>query len=196
MSGTNEDGIEILAVETLSDAKYKLRKIRFAHRRGDGERTVVEREVYELPPSAAVLPFDRKRRTVLLARQLRIPAVCNGDGPFLIEACAGHVEAGDSPSETARREAEEELGYRLGELTPFAALYMSPGLITEKLHLFLADYAPEMKIGAGGGLAAEGEDIRVLELGLDDAWRLVEEGAIADAKTVLLLQHLRLVEGG
>jgi nudix-type nucleoside diphosphatase (YffH/AdpP family) len=192
MSNTADDAIEIERIETLSAERYPLRRYRFAQRRRDGSRATVERQIYELGASAAVLPIDRRRGTVLLVRQLRIAAYLNGDPPFLVEACAGHVEPGDESAATARREAEEELGYSLGKLTEVFVLYMSPGLISEKVHFFVAEYDPSMRRGTGGGLAGEGEDIEVLELALDDAWRMVENGEIIDAKAALLLQHAKL----
>jgi len=70
--------------------------------------------------------------------------------------------------------------------------FMSPGSVTEKLHFFVAEYEPSMRIGDGGGLAEEGEDIEVLELGIDEALAMVADGRIADAKTVMLLYHAQL----
>jgi ADP-ribose pyrophosphatase len=70
--------------------------------------------------------------------------------------------------------------------------FMSPGSVTERLHFFVAEYDPEDRIGAGGGLEAEGEDIEVMELPLDDALAMVASGEIRDGKTIMLLQHAAL----
>jgi hypothetical protein len=64
--------------------------------------------------------------------------------------------------------------------------------LLEKLHFFVADSEPGDRRSAGGGDAAEGEDIEVLELPLADALRMVSEGLIQDGKTILLLQHAAL----
>ena len=69
---------------------------------------------------------------------------------------------------------------------------MSPGSVSERLSLFIADYSPADRISAGGGEASEGEDIEVLELPLDEALAMVDSGEIADAKTIMLLQHAKL----
>jgi hypothetical protein len=69
---------------------------------------------------------------------------------------------------------------------------MSPGSVTEKLHFFVAEYDPSMRIGAGGGVAEEGEDIDVLELPLGEALAMIDSGEICDAKTVMLLQQAAL----
>jgi hypothetical protein len=69
-------------------------------------------------------------------------------------------------------------------------LYPSPGSLTERIHLFAAEYDPARRCGPGGGKADEGEDIEVVEMDFDDALAMIETGDIADAKTVLLLLHL------
>ena len=69
---------------------------------------------------------------------------------------------------------------------------MSPGSVTEKLHFFVAEYDPSMRVGSGGGLAGEGEDIEVLEPSIDEALAMIADGRIVDAKTVMLLQYAAL----
>ena len=69
---------------------------------------------------------------------------------------------------------------------------MSPGSVTEKLHFFVAEYDPAMRVGSGGGLAEEGEDIEVLELPIDQALAMIADGRIVDAKTIMLLQYAAL----
>ena len=186
------DIIRIHTRETLSESWFKLEKVSFAQRRRDGSHQALEREVYHNGPGAAVLPIDQARGTVLLVKQLRIPVYVNGDAPLVIELCAGIVDAGDAPIETARKEAEQEMGYRLRDIRKVFELYMSPGSSAEKLHLFVAAYGPGDQVTAGGGLPAEGEQIQVIELPLAQAWEMVVAGQIVDAKTVLMLQHARL----
>ncbi|WP_419728254.1 NUDIX domain-containing protein [Lichenicola sp.] len=186
--------IEITARETLSDGFYKLEKVTFRQRDADGSEQTLDREVLHNGPGAAVLPYDRARGAVLLVRQLRIAAALNGDIPFLVEACAGVVDPGDQATDTVAKEALQELGYRLHDVRKVFELYTSPGGSAEKLHLFMAAYTPGDRVSDGGGLPAEGEQIRVLEVPLDRAWEMVQSGRIIDAKTVLLLQHLRLLE--
>ena len=64
--------------------------------------------------------------------------------------------------------------------------------MTEKLHFFVAEYDPAMRVGSGGGLADEGEDIEVLELPIDSALAMISDGRIVDAKTIMLLQYAAL----
>lgn len=196
MAGREDSPAEIRQVETLAENWNALRKYTLEYRRRDGTRQTLTREIYFNGPGVAVLPFDPGRETVILIRQFRLPAQVNGDAPFLVEAPAGNIEGGDSPAETARKEAEQETGYRLRDLRPIFSLYTSPGTSAEKLHFFLAEYDPAERCGPGGGLREEGEEIAILELPLSRAWEMVRQGEIADAKTVLLLQHLLLLRGG
>ncbi|MFD1952912.1 hypothetical protein ACFSL6_01645 [Paenibacillus thailandensis] len=69
---------------------------------------------------------------------------------------------------------------------------MSPGSVTEKLHFFAAEYTPAMKVGEGGGVEEEQEDIEVLEYPFEQAIEMVKEGEIIDGKTIMLLQYAQL----
>ena len=64
--------------------------------------------------------------------------------------------------------------------------------MTEKQHFFVAEYDPLMRVGSGGGLADEGEDIEVLEPSIDEALAMIADGRIVDAKTIMLLQYAAL----
>ena len=128
---------------------------------------------------------------MLLTRQFRYPAYVNGYDGLMIEAAAGLLDEAD-PEARIRAEVEEEIGYRLGAITKVFECFMSPGAVTEKLYLFVAEYEPDMKVGDGGGLAAEGEDIERLELSFTAALEMIRTGEIVDAKTIMLLQHLAL----
>ena len=90
----------------------------------------------------------------------------------------------------ALREAREETGYEIERLEPVMQLFPSPGSLTEKIHLFVAEYDPARRSGDGGGKPEEGEDIEVIEMDFDDALALIDTGGVNDAKTVLLLLHL------
>jgi nudix-type nucleoside diphosphatase (YffH/AdpP family) len=91
-----------------------------------------------------------------------------------------------------KAEAEEEAGYRLGEIRKVFEAFMSPGAVTERIHFFVAEYESSMQVGSGGGLADEGEDIEVLELPFEQALAMIGDGRIVDAKTIMLLQYAAL----
>lgn len=177
--------VVIEKVESLSHRWAKLDRYTIRYVRSDGREDVLEREVHDHGHGATVLPYDAKRRTVLLVRQFRLPAYLHDQDGFIIETCAGLLD-GDDPAQCAKREAEEELGFRLGNLRFMTTVYMTPGAVSERLSLFIADYDHDSRVGAGGGEAHEGEDIEVLEMPFDEMRRMVQDRRIHDAKTVML----------
>jgi nudix-type nucleoside diphosphatase (YffH/AdpP family) len=110
---------------------------------------------------------------------------------MLVETAAGLLDD-DDPETAIRREAEEELGVRVGALEHVFDVYMSPGSVTERLHFYAAPYTPAHRETAGGGLVEDGEDIEVLELPFDAALAMTRDGRIADGKTIMLLQWAAL----
>lgn len=191
MSGSLADRVRVREIKVLSDNWYVLRKATFDWQRNDGTWQTQEREAYDRGDGVALLPFNLSARTVILTRQFRYPAFSNGYDDLLTEVPAGLLDKAD-PEARIRAEVEEEIGYRLGEIRKVFDCFMSPGAVTERLHLFIAEYDASMRIGAGGGLEGEGEEIEVMELSFDEAMARVADGRIRDAKTVMLLQHAAL----
>jgi nudix-type nucleoside diphosphatase (YffH/AdpP family) len=188
---TISDRIRIHNVRLLSDNHYTLKTTTFEWRRANGEWQTQHRETYDRGNGAALLPYNLAQRSVVLVRQFRYPAYVNGYDDLLIEAAAGLLD-NETPEIRIRAEVEEETGYRLGKVRKVFEAFMSPGAVTEKLHFFVAEYESNMRIGSGGGLASEGEDIEVLELPIDQALAMIGDGRIADAKTIMLLQYAAL----
>jgi nudix-type nucleoside diphosphatase (YffH/AdpP family) len=188
---TISDRVRVKDVRVLSDRHYVLKEVTLDYRRGDGQWQTQKREVFDRGHAATLLPYNLASRTVVLVRQFRLPAFLAGHDDLLIEAAAGMLDD-ETPEKRIRAEAEEEIGYRLGEVRKVFEAFMSPGSITERIHFFVAEYDAAMRIGAGGGLADEGEDIEVLELPIDEALAMIADGRIADAKTIMLLQYAAL----
>ena len=185
---TSNPRVRVTDVRLLSDNWYRLHTTTFDYLSDDGVWTSQSRETYDRGNGATILLYDVERRTVLLTSQFRYPAYVNGhpDG-MLLETAAGLLDD-DDPETAIRREAIEETGHEVGEVTHVFDVYMSPGSVTERLHFFAAPYSAHTLTTAGGGLADEGEHITVVELGIDDALAMIEDGRIADAKTIMLLQ--------
>lgn len=177
--------------ETLAKNWGLVKRTTFRLLRRSGEWQTQVRETYDRGHGAAILLYNRKTGKVVLTRQFRFPAWYNGDPGWLIEACAGKLD-GDDPLTCAKKEAEEETGFRVSAVEQLYMPYMSPGSVTEKVAMFLAEYDATSRVSEGGGLADEGEDIEVLELAFTDAMQMIATGEIADAKTIILLQHLAL----
>jgi nudix-type nucleoside diphosphatase (YffH/AdpP family) len=180
-------GYRIKQAETLYEGWRKLLKLTVEMPDG---RTMA-REVLNSADAAAVLPYDPEARKVILVRQFRAPVMHVEGQPDILEAVAGLLDE-DEPEACAKREAMEEAGLRLRDLEKVVTAWSTPGITTERLHLFLAPYTSTDRVEEGGGLAEEHEDIEVLEIGLDELMGMLEQGAIADMKTLVLIQALQL----
>jgi len=146
---------------------------------------------YDRGNGATILLYNLEQRTVILTRQFRYPAFVNGHSGMLIEAAAGMLDDA-SPEERIRAEAEEETGFRVFDVRRIFDAFMRPGSVTERLHFFVAAYTSGDKASGGGGKAAEGEDIEVLEMPIDEALAGIGSGLIQDGKTIMLLQYAAL----
>ena len=180
--------VRVTKVRLLSDNWYRLHTTDYDFQAADGSWTSQSRETYDRGNGATILLYDVARRTVLLTAQFRYPVYVNGhpDG-VLIETAAGLLDD-DDPETAIRREAIEETGHRVGEVTHVFDAYMSPGSVTERLHFYAAPYDAGTREHDGGGLVDEGEHITLVELDIDAALDLIESGGIIDAKTIMLLQ--------
>lgn len=157
------------------------------------EDETVDRELVDPPSGAAVLAYDPERRVAMVISEMRPPVFLAGERD-LLEVVAGAIDDGSSPIDWARREAMEEAGLRLAELEPVGQVWMSPAFSTERVSLFLARYTAADRVSQGGGLDEEQEHIRTKEISLADLGRLAWEDRIPDAKTLILVLKLMLLE--
>lgn len=176
----------------LSDNWYTLNKVVFDYETSDGRWVSQAREAYDRGNGATVLLYNREKGTVILIRQFRMPTYLNGnDSGMMIETCAGLLD-GDDPETCVLKEAEEESGIRPRKARKVFEAYMSPGAVTEIIHFYIAEYTDRDRVGHGGGLEEEHEDIEVLEIPFQQALEMVSDGRIKDAKTIMLLQYAQL----
>jgi GDP-mannose pyrophosphatase NudK len=184
--------VKILKSEVLSDNWYILKKLTYSYSKKDGSTHTQSREAYDRGNGATILLYNKVSRTVVLTRQFRLPTFINGNETgMLIETCAGLLDK-DNPEDCIRRETEEETGYKISDVRRVFELYMSPGSVTEIVYFFVAEYTKNMKVNEGGGTSHEEENIEVLEIKMDEAMKMISTGEIKDAKTIILLQHIRL----
>lgn len=187
MTGT----VRKIAKKILHEGWGTLTRHTIGYRRADGTEQELVREVYDHGNAAAILLIDTQAHEITLVRQFRLPVTFNGDEGMMLEVCAGLLD-GDTPETCARKEAIEETGIAPKTLAHVFDLYPSPGSLTEKTHCFIGTYDESAKIGAGGGLDHEGEDIEIVPLPASQALAMTRDGTIIDAKTVALIQYAAL----
>lgn len=184
--------IKNIVSKLLSDNFYILKKLTFDYRMSNGNWVTQSREVYNRGDGAGILLYNKEKQTVILTKQFRMPTYMNDnkDG-LLVEVAAGMLDL-DNPIDCIIRETEEEVGYRVKDVKKIYEAYTSPGVMTEKMHFFIAEYTDDMKVSEGGGLDSEHEDIEVLELDFAEAVAMLNTGKINDMRTIVLLQYAQL----
>ena len=187
----NNSHFRISKTEIMAKGWSSLSRLTVDAKMRGGHSVELIREVADHGHGAAILPIDSVRGTCLLVRQWRAGAAFTGHDGFLIEACAGLLDA-DDPQGCVRREALEELGTTVHDIRHVCDCFSSPGAGSEKINLFIGHYSMADRVSMGGGLLEEGEDIEVLEMSIDEAFSLIASGGIIDAKTIILLQHVKL----
>ena len=182
---------ELLSRDTVYVGKGNLDVVSVKATHQDGREHVTTEPVWSYGDSVAVLPYDPEAGTVLLVRQMR-PAVFVRGGGTIVESCAGGIEDGDSSIESAcRREASEELGVQLIDVTPLAMLFINPARLAEKAHLFLASYVSGQQ-QPGQRDQDEDEDIEVVEVSVAQLRDWYDQGAIRCPRLMILAQALLL----
>ena len=148
------------------------------------------------------VPENSRRSAVMIllyesGSELKMPLIIrpvyDGVHSGQVSLPGGSFEDSDRTlQQTAIRETEEETGFKVTEVRKVMEAYMSPGSVTELIYFFIAEYSSAMKVHDGGGIAHEQEDIEVLEISIDDAFKMINSGEIRDGKTIMLLQYIKL----
>ena len=141
----------------------------------------VDLEVVRHPGAAAVVPL-KDNGTVILIRQFRHAA-----GGFIYEIPAGKLHPDEDPIVCAARELEEEIGYRAGRLELLSSIFTAPGFTDEVIHVYKGT-----RLTTGRQQLDRDEVLEVIEMPLLEAIRMIETGAIRDAKSIVGLQAVYL----
>ncbi len=184
--------VKINTITNLSDAWNRLDRVNFNYQIKNGTWQNQDRESYFTGDGACILLYNIAKNTVILIKQFRMPSYIDRDNDgMMIEVCAGLLD-NDDPVTCIIKEVEEETGYKIDTVKKVLEVYSSPGAMTEKLYYFITEYNETMKVSDGGGLVSETEEIEVLEYNFDTALKMINSGEIKDAKTILLLQYIRI----
>ncbi len=189
----NKNKITNVSSTTKSNGWGKLEDINFDYTFESGKTENLTFEIYGKSDGIAILLYNLTSKKVILSKQFRAPVYVHGisDG-FSIEVVGGAIDENESPESAAIRETEEEVGYKIDKVKRISTVFLSPGIVNEKVHLFIGEYKDEDKTENGGGVAAENEEIEVLETKFSDALKMIETEEIIDARTIMLLQYLQI----
>jgi ADP-ribose pyrophosphatase len=171
--------IDSITVDEFEDGIYKSTYKRFRLTRQD---------------AVTVLVFNEDTNSVILVKQFRYPISHHSDENIL-EAVAGKIDAGETPSQAAVRELWEEIGYKIPveRLGKSIEMFASPGYSTEKITIFLAVVKDSDKDpGAGGGVQGEHENIEVVEMDINEFMQKIQSNEIKDSKTIIASNLIKL----
>lgn len=156
---------------------YRGRKIQVALETATAaDGTVIHRDIVLHPGAVAILPVVDDRHVCLLRN--RRPIV----GETLWEVPAGTLEPGEPPESAAVRELAEETGYHAARWRKLAEFFPSPGVISERTHLFVAE-----ELTAGPLQLEKDEEIQPCVVAWEEALRWATDGTIRDAKTLVAI---------
>lgn len=153
----------------------------------------VTRFSFEKSDAVAVLIYHVSKDAYILVRQFRYPPVHHEVDPWLVEIVAGGKEENETDEDSAKREVEEETGYQPLRLEKIFKCYVSPGLMNERVTIFLAEVDDSSQVSNGGGAKGEDEDIELVWIPRQEAEGWMKEQEVGDAKTIIALQwHLKI----
>jgi ADP-ribose pyrophosphatase len=185
----------IVSQQRAWSGRFAVDLIRFRHRCFDG--TMSDPRTWELwrrGRAVALVPYDPITDSVVLIEQFRLPALAAGIEPVMVELPAGLIEDGEPTEAAMRRELNEEMRMTADCLQRIGAYLLSAGSSDELLDLYVGRVTapvtgPDGIVGHGG-LAAEGEDIRIRVWPAERAIALALEGRLANSVTTLGLLWL------
>ncbi len=196
--------VEIGHRETVFRGCFKVDRYRLRHRLFEGGWSPpLVREVFERGHAVAVIPYDPVLDRLVLIEQFRIgplaaaltsPWFSADLSPWLLEIVAGIIDEGESPEDVARRETREEAGCHVSELIPVCHVFASPGALTESVRIYCGR-VDASEAGGIHGIDHEHEDIRVLTVAADEAFRWLDEGRFVNITALAALQWFRINHG-
>ena len=191
----SQKDVTIHKKERIFKSYFAMDRYEVSYNRFNGGRSaVVAREIFERDANAvAVLAYDKNTDEIALIEQFRPGALSDKKTPWLIEIAAGMIDAGETPTQAAVREANEELNLALRQedLIFVSEEYSSPGGISEKIFLYIAP-ADLSHLGAHGGLEDESEDIRIFRAKLEDAYENIKKGRIKNSVAMIAIMYMML----
>ncbi|MBS3954257.1 MAG: NUDIX domain-containing protein [Methylomicrobium sp.] len=183
---------EILNTEVVYQGFFRLEKYRLKHvLYAGGWSEELDRELFRRGNCVAVLLYDPDRDAVVLIEQFRVGAILRPEPAWLLEIVAGAIEEGETPEEVAYRESREEAGCDVKDMILIKEFYTTPGGSSEWISLFCGR-VDSRDIGGIHGLDHEQEDILVWAVSFDEAYALMDQGAINSGIPIIAIQWLAL----
>lgn len=167
------DGFRLVGVRHVGRSSFlDVQRLHMISPRG----VIMERSVVRHPGAVAIVPVDGD--DVILIKQYRAPT-----NSWLLEIPAGKLDVpGEALEEAAKRELEEEVGFRAGTIEPLSSFWTTPGFSDERMWVYLATNLTPVGARPHG---AEEEVSEIVRTPIDSVRRLLAADEIEDAKTII-----------
>lgn len=139
-----------------------------------------KREIVDHMKGVGIIAFDGED-SIYLVRQYR-----KAIDEFTLEIPAGLVESNEKPIDTAKRELQEEIGFKPLDIEYLFDMHASPGFTNDKLSFFLAKDLEESKLEED-----EDEFLERKSFKIDDIYNMIINGEITDAKTIIAVMYAK-----
>ncbi len=193
--------VELLNKSEEFKGYFEINKYRFSYRQFSGNMgAAVEREIFERGHAVAVLPYDPIKDKVILIEQFRPGAFIGMQdhnwkhkeaNSWMYEVVAGIIDDGEEIEDVAIRETKEEANLDIIRMQYIQPFFVSPGAVSEYIHLFIAQIDSD-KAGGVFGLDYEAEDIKTHIFSSDKVWDMLDRGELTNGTALIMLQWLRI----
>ena len=179
---------KIINEKELYSGFFKLKKIEFNYQKHDGSwSNEVDREIFGGAHVSTLLPYDPKRKEIILIQQFRAGVISRYDEDYLFEIVAGIIDENETPEETAKRECFEETGCIVNKVTPVQGYFPAPGSSESYYDFFLGE-VNSFEGERIRGLETENENILVKSYKIEKVRNMLKKGKIKNGLTLIALQ--------
>ena len=183
-----KNDINILSKKNLYNGFYKLTELTLKHKKHNGRwRKSIKREIFGGSHVATVLPYDPKKKKIVLINQFRAGVINQNINPIITEIVAGIISKNEKPVEAAIRECEEETGCKVINIKKMFSYFPSPGSSESYYHLYFAEVDSFNGIRITGQ-TDENEDILAKSYTVTEVKKLLMENKILNGLTLIALQ--------
>ena len=182
--------VNIISRKLVFDKFFKIEEAKIQFEKFNGEMSgTISRLNFERGDSVAALVYNLDSKNSIFVNQFKFPCF-DKYGGWITEIPAGIIDENESPEQAIKREVIEEIGFRPRSIQKIASFFVSPGGSSERIFLYFITVKESDRVGKGGGLAIEDEDIKQIELNIDEIKSLLENDLINDAKTLIAINYL------
>ena len=185
---------KVVRKERIFDEFFIVERAKVKHERfHDNSWNQVKRYNLRRPEAVAIVLENMSTGNIVMVEQFRYATVnTTGRDGWELEIVAGLIDKGETPEQSIIRESFEEVGYRVQSPKHIFTYFASIGISDEMVHLYYGQVSDQDKVAEGGGLENESEDLAIREIPFPELARMLKNGTIVDAKTIVALQWLAL----